>query len=93
MAPIFKDPGKNWGREIVSYGPYKPWNVHVAEGGDRSNYPEHSGKVLDVKDGYGRGINHFSDLVEKDLGEGFAVSVVPSHDPGKQDAGIKTLVV
>jgi predicted amidophosphoribosyltransferase len=91
VAPVFKDTNFGDGQEIYSYGSYKPYWIHKEEGGDSSTYPEHSGKVLDVKDGYPRGINHFAALLEKDLGDDFAIAVVPSHDPEKRDSGLKSL--
>jgi predicted amidophosphoribosyltransferase len=93
VAPVFRDPKRFKGQEIVSLGPYKPWHFHKEEGGDRSTYPAHSGKVLDVKDGYPRGIKHFAELLEKDLGDGFAIVVVPSHDPKKHASGIRSLAI
>lgn len=76
---------------IAIFGDYRPWNVHRAMGGDRSNYPEHSGKILDLKDGKVAAATHFANLMAPSLGDDFAVAVVPGHDPAKVGAGLRAL--
>lgn len=62
-------------------------------GGDRSNYPEHSGKILDLKDGRDGAAAHFANLMAPSLGDNFAVVVVPGHDPSKVGSGLKALAL
>ena len=76
---------------IVAYGSYKPWSWHKMEGGDRSNYPEFSGRILDLKEGNTHAVAYFRERVEPDLGNGFAVAVVPSHDPASPGLGLRAL--
>ena len=94
MGPIFKDGKQHENEEIISYGDYKPygWHKHV-EGGDSSNYPEHSRRILDVKEGKPRGVEHFARLLGDDLSEidGFAIAVVPSHDPNSHTSGLRQI--
>jgi hypothetical protein len=81
---IFKDPNRGQGHEIVTYGSYKPWSWHTKiDGGDRSNYPDYSGKILDLKTGNQQAVDYFLAHIESDLGDGFVIAVVPSHDPEK----------
>ena len=91
MPPIFKDPARAGDALIVTYGPYKPWSWHKMEGGDRSNYPDFSGRILDLKEGQKSAVRYFSEQVESELGEGFAIAVVPSHDPAKPGLGLARL--
>jgi hypothetical protein len=76
---------------IAIFGDYLPWGVHRAMGGDRSNYPEHSGKILDLKDGREGAAAHFAKLMAPSLEGNFAVVIVPGHDPSKVSAGLKAL--
>lgn len=78
----------NKDEETVSLGDYKPWSFHKNEGGNGSNYPAHSGYVLDVKDGKEVGINHFVGVLEPELKNDIAIAVVPSHDPAKVGGGL-----
>lgn len=91
MAPVFHDPGKSGGAMIVAYGSYKPWSWHKMEGGDGSNYPEFSGRILDLKEGKAHAVEYFRERVEPDLGNGFAIAVVPSHDPASPGLGLRAL--
>jgi predicted amidophosphoribosyltransferase len=60
-------------------------------GGDSSNYDRHSGRILDFKQGQVGAINEFDAMVEPLLGSGFAIAVVPSHDPDKQEGPLDIL--
>ncbi len=91
MAPVFHDLNKSGGAMIVAYGSYKPWTWHKMEGGDGSNYPEFSGRILDLKEGKAHAVEYFRERVEPDLGNGFAVAVVPSHDPESPGLGLRAL--
>jgi predicted amidophosphoribosyltransferase len=88
--PVFKNHERYWG-DIAVYGDYLPWNVHKAAGGNRSNYPSHSGKILDLKDGKANSAAPFKELVEPELQDGIAIVTVPSHDPAKPGLALKTL--
>lgn len=88
MAPIFNDPNRAAGQVILAYGSYKPYSWHKMEGGDSTNYPSYSGRILDLKEGKAQAIRNFAELIEPDLGQGFSIAVVPSHDPAKPSAGL-----
>lgn len=92
MAPIFHDPDLADDQVVLSYGAYKPWGWHKMEGGDGSNYPKHSGQILDLKEAKASAIQYFYNLIEPTLGDGFAIAFVPSHDPAKHSAGLLALV-
>jgi hypothetical protein len=76
---------------IAVFGDYKPWSVHVGDGGDRSTYPEHSGRILDLKDGKTSAVTHFVEMIEPELPNNIAIAIVPSHDPDKVGGGLKSL--
>lgn len=90
MSRVFKTHDRYWSF-IAVFGDYLPWGVHRSNGGDRSNYPEHSGRILDLKDGKDSGVNYFKERIEPVLREAIAIAVVPSHDPKSQSAGLKKL--
>lgn len=52
------------------------------------NYPSYSGRILDLKQGQAHAIKTFAELLERDLGDFFAIATVPSHDPEKPSAGL-----
>lgn len=74
------------------YGTYRPWSEHKRYGGDSSNYPEFSGRMLDLKKGHAVAVEFFRKVVEPSLGDNFAIAIVPSHDPTSTESGLKTLV-
>ncbi|MCC8966718.1 hypothetical protein H8A95_31435 [Bradyrhizobium sp. Pear76] len=77
--------------EISAFGEYMPWGRHKAMGGDGSNYPTYSGKILDLKDKKDRGIVYFFNLIEPIIRKDVALVTVPSHDPQKAINGIREL--
>lgn len=77
--------------EVVSYGDYKPWGVHKSEGGDGSNYPAHSGRILDVKENKAWAVRHFADMIAPELRENILIVTIPSHDPAKTGGGLAAL--
>jgi hypothetical protein len=79
------------GQDIIVLGPYRPWGYHKETGGDGNSYPEHSGRILDVKKGYPRGINYFFNFMAPKMKFG-VFATVPSHDPAKTQSGVRTLV-
>ncbi|MBO6767334.1 MAG: hypothetical protein JJ901_03395 [Erythrobacter sp.] len=79
------------GQEIIVLGLYKPWTYHKETGGDGSNYPEHSGKILDLKQARAPGINYFYNYMQPKLKSPDALAVVPSHDPEKGPGGLHQL--
>lgn len=80
-----------WG-DIAVYGDYLPWNVHKGNGGDRSNFPEHSGRILDLKNAADHAVEYFREKIEPGLLNGIVIVDVPSHDPAKPSLGLKKLV-
>jgi hypothetical protein len=77
--------------EISAFGEYHPWGQHKAQGGDGSNYPMFSGKILDLKDKKEGGIGYFYNIVEPAIQKNVALVTVPSHDPQKSVNGIRDL--
>ena len=47
---IFKDQTRFANVPIGTYGSYKSYGLHKAEGGDSSSFPEFSGRILDLKE-------------------------------------------
>jgi phosphoribosylpyrophosphate synthetase len=90
VSAVFKKHERYWDH-IAVYGDYLPWNVHRQNGGDGSNYPEHSGRILDLKDDKEGAADHFKNLIEPELKEGIVIVTVPSHDPAKTGGGLKKL--
>jgi predicted amidophosphoribosyltransferase len=89
---MFK-PNKEWkhGQEVSYLGDYRPYRHHKEQGGTSSDYPEHSKRILDVKEGEARGINHFFNYMVGRVKSPEAIAVVPSHDPAKGPGGLHTL--
>lgn len=79
------------GQDIVLLGAYRPWNHHTSGGGSSADYPKHSGRILDLKQGLAVGIDHFFDFMAPRIKSAQAIAVVPSHDPGKLTSGIRAL--
>ena len=79
------------GQDITILGPYKPWRYHKEQGGDGSNYPPHSGRILDLKDNKASGIDYFCTFLTPRIQRYPLVATVPSHDPNKLTSGIRTL--
>lgn len=90
MGAILKKHDRYWGG-IAVYGDYLPWSAHKEMGGDGSNYPEHSGRILDLKDGKDGAATHFAEMIEPELADNIVIATVPSHDPQKVGGGLKTL--
>jgi adenine/guanine phosphoribosyltransferase-like PRPP-binding protein len=89
--PILKGHDRFWGGKVAVYGDYRPWGVHKENGGTREDYPEHSKRILDLKDGKDAAVTHFKGMIEPELGDGVVVVTVPSHDPAKTGGGMKKL--
>lgn len=84
---------QNFGQgEIIAFGSYKPWTWHKLEGGDGSNYPTYSGKILDLKEGKDGAVPYFKDHILPHLGANVVIVTVPSHDPEKTGSGLAALV-
>lgn len=79
------------GEVIKILDPYKPWNYHKECGGDSSNYPLHSGKILDIKFNRPEGIRYFTKLLKLNRQSGWIIATVPGHDPEKIESGIRAL--
>lgn len=79
------------GENIAILGDYRPYWYHKEQGGDGSNYPAHSKRILDLKDGNAGGIEHFSSFIAPRMKRFSFVAAVPSHDPAKTNAGIRKL--
>jgi hypothetical protein len=79
------------GKEIASLGEYKAWFWHKQAGGDRANYPEFSGKILDLKDGHESAVEYFFGKLDSVIPPKVALAVVPSHDPAKPSSALRKL--
>jgi predicted amidophosphoribosyltransferase len=90
MTTVLKGHAR-YSAEIAVYGDYKPWNVHKADGGTRSDFPEHSARILDLKEGKPAAVSHFTEMIERELPDNVAIVTVPSHDPTKTGGGLKLL--
>jgi predicted amidophosphoribosyltransferase len=90
LARILRGHQDYWG-VVARYGHYVPWGVHRANGGDRSNYDAHSGRILDLKEKQPGAIKHFKDLIAPELNAGASIVTVPSHDPAKAIGGLALL--
>lgn len=67
---------------------YLPWRWHIQAGGDGSNYPRYSGRILDVKDSQTASLKSFEELLLGAIKRTYhSVAAVPSSDPAK---GINT---
>jgi hypothetical protein len=92
MSRLFLNDFKNFGdEEISAFGEYRPYGRHKAMGGDSTNYPTYSKKLLDLKDKKHGGIIYFYDIVEPLIRKELALVTVPSHDPQKTINGIREL--
>jgi predicted amidophosphoribosyltransferase len=90
MPSLLRNHAKFWG-SIATFGDYKPWTGHTADGGDSSNYPEHSGRILSLKKGKTTAVRHFAQMIEPELPEDIVIVTVPSHDPAAIGGGLKAL--
>ncbi|WP_162875572.1 phosphoribosyltransferase [Sphingomonas crusticola] len=79
------------GIEIATLGAFKPWGLHKDEGGDGASYPEHSGRILDVKSGQEAGLHYFIDFMAPRIRTPGVIAIVPSSDPTKTGPGIRKL--
>jgi hypothetical protein len=93
MPSPLKDHTDFWGA-VATFGDYKPYGVHKADGGEWTNYPEHSGNILSLKKGKEWAIRHFAEMIEPELPNDIGIVTVPStrkrarHD---HNAGIHEL--
>jgi hypothetical protein len=79
------------GIEIATLGRFIPWGVHKDQGGDGASYPEHSGRILDVKSGQEAGLKYFADFMVPRIRTPGVVAIVPSSDPAKRGPGLVKL--
>ena len=91
MAAIVRNPARFDSNDIAIFGDYRPWSIHRNNGGDSSNYPEYSGRILDLKEGKSVGISYFVERIKPELRDDIAIVVVPSHDPAKPSSGMMAL--
>lgn len=77
--------------KIAVYGDYLPWNVHKSNGGTKSDYPTHSGRILDLKGGNTAAVDQFGAMIAPELADGIVIATVPSHDPDRPSVGLEKL--
>ena len=90
LSPVFKTHERYWAG-IAVFGDYLPWGVHRANGGDGSNYPEYSGKILDLKDDKDGATEYFGERIAPELQDDLVIVTVPSHDPANVGGGLAKL--
>jgi hypothetical protein len=91
VVTVFINQAKFGNQLIPAFGTYLPWSLHQAVGGDKSNYPEYSGRILDLKSGYPAAVTYFHPIIDPELLDEIAISVVPGHDPSKAAGGLAAL--
>jgi Phosphoribosyl transferase domain len=92
MKRWYLNPFQDYGdEEISAFGEYKPWGQHKANGGTGGDYPQYSGRLLDLKEKKDRGIVYFYNIVEPAIRKDLVLVTVPSHDPQKAINGIREL--
>lgn len=82
---IFKELPNN-PNMVNALGVYHPYRS-----GTNPNFDDYSRNILNLKNGYQIGLDYFYALLDKELGEGFAIAAVPSHNPESATNGIKKL--
>ena len=87
---VLKKHDRFW-RKIAIYGDYKPWSAHKDAGGDGSNYPAYSGRILDLKDDKVGAVDYFADIVGPELSDSIVIVTIPSHDPASPPGGLQKL--
>jgi hypothetical protein len=91
MSKILVNPSKFGSGEVAAFGTYKSWYWHKLEGGDRSTFPEYSGKILDLKEGRPSATAFFHTHINPELSTGFVIAITPSHDPARPGVGLRSL--
>ena len=87
---ILNKHGRYWGK-VAIWGDYKPYGLHKDQGGNSTNYPAHSGRILDLEDDKAGAVDYFADMIEPELSDGIVILTVPSHDPASQPGGLQKL--
>jgi predicted amidophosphoribosyltransferase len=88
---ILRNHANYWDGWLAYFGDYKPWGAHRQAGGNRDDYPAHSGQILDLKEGKATAIATFKAQIEPKLPNGIAIAIVPGHDPKKSGSGLLAL--
>jgi len=90
---ILKNHANYWGTGdwLAYFGTYRPWGIHRQHGGTKVDYPAHSGRILDLKEGNADAIAAFQAQIEPELPDDIAIAVVPGHDPAKPGKGLLAL--
>lgn len=79
---------------IHAFGPYRPWKYHLWRYGRDVAYPDHSKRMLDLKDGRDIGINYCLTILAENIkaNHGLAIAAIPSSDSTKLRSGVQQLV-
>jgi len=91
LPPVLINRAKFGAGQIAAFGDYKPWSWHKMEVGDFSNYPQYSGRILDIKQAKPAAVAFFVERIAPELGDNVAIAIVPSHDPAKPGLGLGML--
>jgi hypothetical protein len=91
LAKTLKNHTRYWDGWLAVFGDYMPWGVHKLGGGTRDNYPPHSGRILDLKEGNASAVTAFKAQIEPELADGILIVTVSGHDPNKPGKGLPTL--
>lgn len=87
--PSIPNPG------IRALGKYRPYGHHKYALGEPSwTYPEHSGKLLDLKEGKERGLNYCLKILLENIKANtpLAIAAIPSSDATKVRSSVQQLV-
>jgi predicted amidophosphoribosyltransferase len=77
--------------KVAIYGDYKPYSAHKDGGGGHASWPEHSKKILDLKDDKAGAVDYFASIVEPELSDGIVIVTIPSHDPASPPGALQKL--
>lgn len=67
--------------EIISLGEYRPWSFHKENGGNGSDWPQHSSRTLGLKKKEAAALAYFFEYMVEKVKKPTAIAVVPSHSP------------
>lgn len=88
---IFLDDSLNRQGEVVSLGTYHPYWLDKWAREKNPAFDQRSARILDLKEAKEAAADFFFNELDPILGTGFALCVVPSHDPENQATGISML--
>jgi len=88
---IFIDSATHKPEHIIPLGDYHPYWISKRDKEKNPDFDSWSAYILEMKRDSKDAIQFFYNKLEPILGVGFAISVVPSHDPRKTLSGLRSL--